>query len=455
MFERIVLFLLLVASSEATTCVEGEMQIYDYRGGGWIPLRCPQSCTGCYGVKIHAVNNGVCTDRCISPQMLLEDDHSECGECPTTDSGYDAQGTTAGSTTEVSETENTGTDAANDAQETTAGSTTGGASESETEITGGYEATGTDTGNDAPGRTSGSTTGTSGNETGSIGGDEATDTVDMPDTTGNGVATSGNSKCVEGDMTIYDAHAGGWVPLRCPRSCTGCFGVKAHSTYNGVCTGQCVSPGILQQNDFLQCGDCPTSSGTGDDTQEVTGGTNTGNVETPNTVGVPTLGPTEGDGPETNTGDVNAVPTLGPTKGGDPETNTGGVPTWGPTEGGDPETTGGQGRCVEGDMQVFDGLAGGWIPIRCPRSCKGCYGVKIHTVNQVGLCSERCILPQALIEDDHSQCGGCPSDTVANAASAGSVRGSNEASVTAKEDVSGASRSTLVLVVSLLVMVFV
>jgi len=191
MLKRIVLFLLLVASSEATTCVEGEMQIYDYRGGGWIPLRCPQSCTGCYGVKIHAVNNGVCTERCISPQMLLEDDHSECGECPTTDTGNDAQGTTAGSTI--------------------------GASETETENTGGYEATGTDTGNDAPGTTSGSTTGTSGNETDSIGGDQATGTVDIPDTTGNGIATSGNSKCVEGDMTVYDAHAGGWVPLRCQK----------------------------------------------------------------------------------------------------------------------------------------------------------------------------------------------------------------------------------------------
>jgi len=62
-------------------------------------------------------------------------------------------------------------------------------------------------------------------------------------------------------------------------------------------------------------------------------------------------------------------------------------------------------KCVEGATRIYNGV-GGWIDIRCPYSCSGCYGVKVHSIASNGVCTERCITPFAL--GDYSLCGGCP-----------------------------------------------
>jgi len=61
-------------------CVEGACQVYDEFKGGWNTIRCPHSCSGCYGVKVHTGNGGSCTDYCVTPRQLNNKDFV-CGWC--------------------------------------------------------------------------------------------------------------------------------------------------------------------------------------------------------------------------------------------------------------------------------------------------------------------------------------------------------------------------------------
>jgi len=67
--------------SGSPACVEGSTMIYNGDHGGWITIRCPHSCSECYGVKVHKGSGSSCTQSCVTPRALEQDDDWECGYC--------------------------------------------------------------------------------------------------------------------------------------------------------------------------------------------------------------------------------------------------------------------------------------------------------------------------------------------------------------------------------------
>jgi len=265
----------------------------------------------------------------------------------------------------------------------------------------------------------------------------------------NGLPETGSPPCVEGTR-IYNGSHGGWITIRCPRTCSGCVGVPVHRGTGANCEQKCIVPNDLGKNGDWECGYCgnqgsnqggtarpPPATGTlgvvGTTGGGTTGGGATGSGGTTGGSGGGTTGGTGGAPAGTGTlGVAGSGQQQGPTSGFTfPETNSP--------------------ACEEGGMRIYNGSKGGWIPIRCPRSCTGCVGVRVHSMSG-NQCTDRCITPRDL-NNNNFKCGMCPAGTPTTPAGSTwgqGVRGSgnskdNPTTFSAKEEVSGASQGTLVV----------